>query len=458
MQNNQVVVNLLLAVTIAFSSVRCQLLDVPHLELDEQLLAGSVSGYESCKPSLNLSSFFERPSSKVSQDSSVHTGFRASFPIGDIDFPVIPKEVNSAVRFLSTFGSQLDPDLSNGDGTTEQAENIVRFRDNKVHIEGFNLTMLNVHLYARGEPRIGLGFNIKNTTLAGRFQYAGSILPVAVVSNMTGFYRMSIENIYLIISTNLTRKSGTLGEPVPLTTNGFKVNVTNMGYISITISHREDTTEQSPFMLWRLLQRVLQRTIKRIYYTFENSIRDSLEREGRKYIDCELSAVTPSFASSLDNLEQDVDFGRLISGQIQRSQLDKVNLPDFYHQQNVLGSLASVYFSNGTISGLSNVLLTGETRVKLQDEHLIVNSSIGWINLAPRYNWTLYLGSGNQSVEARGAPTAKGFVSFHIKGVSISLFERVLSSRPTNTNQLCNLGRLRRHDKQRFEARVACGG
>lgn len=377
-----------------------------------------------CKPSLNITALIRSNSRSANQeasDSSREDGeLKFSFPIGDIDLPIAPKEssMGSAMRLLSAIGNQFDP-TSTLDEAAENGspmDNTVRFRNNRLYIGGLNLTMLNIHLYTRGEPKFALGFNIRNTTLTGRFNYNGA-LPILSESSLAGFYRMSIDNVYIRMGSNLTRApvaSSTAAVGGLLRTSGFNVNITNLGYISIDISDTQDTSKATGNYLLKMLQRVLQRTIKRTYYTFENNIRDSLEREGRRSIDCELSGLSSALVSS----EQELDFARILRGEIERSQLDRVNLPDFIHQQNVLGTPASVYFTNGSISGLSNILLTGDTRVKLLEEHLRINSSVGWNNLRPHYNWTLFLGASTDAGKAGSSPSAKGFVAFNIKEVS----------------------------------------
>lgn len=428
---SQVLVSLALALPALLAVQSSQAVDSQPCEpeLPARVDPPNESRLSTCKPMLNISSFFQASSGAGSKQAgqAESAEIKFSFPVADMDLPIVAKDssMSSAFHLLSVIGSQLDLSSSDEPAQNEPPDNTIRFRNNRLYIGGLNLTMLNIHLYTKGEPKFALGFNIKNTTLTGRFNYNGA-LPILSESYLAGFYRMSIENIYLSMGSSLTRApvaSSLIDESAPaaglLRTSGFSVNITNLGYISIDISDTQDTAKPTANYLLKMLQRVLQRTIKRTYYTFEDNIRRSLEREARRSLDCELSGLSSALVSS----EQELDFGRILSGEIERSQLDRVNLPDFVHQQNVLGTPASVYFSNGSISGLSNIVLTGDTRVKLQDEHLLINSSVGWNNLVPRYNWTLFLGSSPDhdqlAAKAKGTPSASGFVLFNIKGVSM---------------------------------------
>lgn len=399
----------------------------------QQIDKDTLPSKGTCMPVFELQSYLQSASNSTKTPASIESAAKQtfSFAIGDIDLPIASKDgsINSAIKLLSSFNTHLDPTESDGGG--QEMENVVNFRQNHLKIQGLNLSMLNVHLYSDNDPKFGIGITIKNTTMTGNFAYSG---PLAFTeSRLAGFYRMSIENIYLVASSNLTKqrvfrfssskKSGTLSEEiVTLKTNDFKLNITNLGYISIDILDSKDATKPTTNYLLRMMQRVLQKTIKRTYYSFENYIKETLEREARHYIDCELTRFTPmlseaSTVESSSSANKLGDLARIINLEITKSQLDSVLLPNFDHQQSILGTQATIRFTNGSLSGLNHIHLTGETRIKLQEEHLFVNTSIGWSDLRPYYSWNLFLG-GNANSTSDRASTSRGFVAFNIKGVS----------------------------------------
>lgn len=345
-----------------------------------------------------------------------------TFAIPDIDVPVSPanSSLNSAIKFISAFDNPFGLDNGNSESSMES---VVKFRENQLNIVGLNLSMLNIHLFPNSDPKFGLGLIIKNTILTGQFSYNGPLL--LTDSKLAGFYRMSIDNIFLVVSSNLTKQQEIIPKRLikidqdrsaqsmfRLKSNDFKLNITNLGYINIEVFDSKDLSKPTTNYLLKLLQRVLQRTIKRTYYSFENYIRETLQVEGREFLDCELTR----FNHLLDNKgasSHQSDLARIISSEITRSQLSSVPLPNYEHQQNILGSLATVQFYNGLLSGLNNTKLNGETRIKLQDEHLFVNTSIGWSDLRPQYNWSLIIGNSPKT----SAPISKGVVAFNIKGI-----------------------------------------
>lgn len=413
-----------------------------------------------------------------------------SFQVADIDLPLLPAEgsFHSAMRLLSAFSSQFDhimpgdeqeaaaeaededEEEQDGDGepvrvggqaaaaAAAAAMNVVRFRENRLHLSGLNLSMLNVHLYAEGsDPKFGIGITIKNTTLDGRFSYKGPLAPLtssAGSNSLKGFYSMSIDSIYLLVSSNLTKVTinGSSPSALRLKTNEFKLNVTSLGYISIDIYDSKDlaavanrnssrpTAIRQPTSNYvlKMLQKVLQRTIKRTYLTFEHHIQRALELEGRRALDCELTRfddllrisndTTPQAAAAKANASVPIkqtqgDFARVIDREIVHSGFSRVELPNFEHQQSVLGSTARISFYNGSLSGLNTIKMIGETRIKLQEQHLIMNTSLGWLELRPYYSWNLTLGGGGSSATGNSstafrAPVSQGFVSFTIKDVS----------------------------------------
>lgn len=398
-----------------------------------------------CVPMLNFGFGINSTTSSSSNAASsniVGPNASYSFNINDIDLPIAQADssVNSAMKLLSTFTSQFDPfqlsDSLSNSGSEQIPDNVVRFKENNLFINGLNLSMLNIHLFTDNDSKFGLGITIKNTTMTGKFSYNG---PLAITeTKLAAYYRMSIDNIYIVASSNLTKQQNSLNNnqdelgdsdddnddamnQYNLVTNDFKLNITNLGYISIDIFDRKDSTKPTSNYLLRMLQRFLQKTIKRTYFTFENYIKKTLEKESKRLLDCELTRFTPLLDKSAKNNKN--DFTQIISGEINRLQLSTVTLPDFDHNQNVLGSSALVLFYNGSLSGLHNIQLNGETRIKLQNEqHLFVNTSIGWKDIKPYYNWELYLGStainnSRSSTSAHLNPTAKGHVSFTIKAI-----------------------------------------
>lgn len=403
---------------------------------------------QECKPMFNLDTNYEHDIEKLNSLNRTTTGINNSrlnfsLDIGDIDMPVAPPSgsINSAIKLLSSFNEQFEPESSQDTESAAAAadNNMVKFRDNNLKIDGLNLTMLNIHLYPNNDPKFGVGITIKNTTLSGKFSYKGPTLLTS--STLSGFYRMRIDNIFVVATSNLTKqkysmtpeKEASLSVIRQQRTNGYelvskdlRVNITNLGYISIDILDSANSSKQTSNYLLRMLQRVLQKSIKRTYYSFEGYIRDKLEEESRKVLDCELTRFKPLLANSTISSSQSEDFSRIISSEMSRLQYDHVILPDFDHHQSVLGRNATIQFYNGSLNGLSNIKLSGETRIKLQEEHLFVNTSIGWTNLKPYYNWSLFTGNNNNN--NTGSPTTttgsnvrtpmgKGFVSFDIKAV-----------------------------------------
>lgn len=419
---------------------------------DEQRFAATgatTRANNKCTPMFNLASHVQHARNLSSLSGAVEATTPVSqrnfsFGLPDITMPVSPPNgsINSALKFLGTFGSQLDASLDSADDIDETTalgdngeplENAVKFVKNSLHINGLNLTMLSVHLPTIGEPKFGFGLVIRNTTLSGRFSYNG---PLALTgSQLSGFYRMSIDSIYLAASSNLTkivylsannqqqqqqlagRQSGSPKALSSLVTNDFQVNISNMGHIDIGIYDSSDMSKASSNFLLRMLQRFLQKTIKRTYYTFEGFIKSALERESKIVVDCELTRLSLPLGDKphLFNSSYQHDLALMIGGEISSSQLDRVALPDFLHQQALIGTQARVQFYNGTLTGLDHLKFNEETRVKLQNQHLFVNSSVGWTDLNPYYSWNLTLGTSSKS------PMSRGFVSFKIKTVSSCL-------------------------------------
>lgn len=385
--------------------------DLPKYIDTESLTVGQSLGRE-CKPILNLSSYFNDADDDDNERATKLPSL--SWAINDIDMPIIQpvNPINSAFKLLSTFDSQFEPDSQEQE--QQQPENVVQFRENNLKVDGFNLTMLNIHLFPNSDPKFGIGITIKNTTLTGRFSYRGPML----LSNipMFGFYRMKVDNIFMVANSNLTKQKVVLpenatGREYKLVSDDLKVKITNLGYISIDILDSLEPNKPTSNYLLRMLQRVLQKSIKRTFYTFENYISKTVASESKHALDCELTRFTPLLANATSSSSQSEDFSRIVSGEIAKLQLDHVILPDFDYNQTVLGRGAKIQFFNGSISGLSNVKLSGETRLKLQDEHLFANTSIGWTDLKPFYNWNLFTGNSSK------IPTGKGFVSFAIKAV-----------------------------------------
>lgn len=434
-----------------------------------------------CVPMLDLPSYLNSNNSNASNRSQRSSFSSAnvslSFQIKDIEMPLqnqngdstIPGSsaaaANSALKLLSTFSSPLDAFGVDTEEDQPQNKLSIKFSENQLHLRGLNLSMLNVHLHENDsiDSKFSIGVIIKNTTLLGKFSYNGptSILSTGE-SKLEAYYRLSIDNIMLIASSNLTKQEGSInisrrterderiatGSRFSLVANDFKLNITNLGYINIDIfDHKNSMLKPTSNYILRILQRFLQKTIKRTYFTFENYIREVLERESKRALDCELTRFAPlldddgqHLAGSSPSSQQLISatgasqqggrdyrqsaLAKIISNEIERSQLNSVNLPDFDYQQTILGSSAKVVFFNGSLSGLSNIRLNGETKIKLQDDkHLYVNTSIGWFNLKPYYSWNLLLGSSatNSSNGGGGNSTkpalASGFVSFHIKEI-----------------------------------------
>lgn len=480
-----------------------------HLQQEIHHKEGGPRGM--CVPMLDLAPHLTN--SQQRQQSTFDPSATLTFDVGNILVPVAPTagSIHSAMKILSSFDSQLfsdaneeqesggnqrdQEDQESEDGGQEEGpvENVAKFRQNKLHIQGLNLTMLNIHLYTQSEPKFALGVSIRNTTISGRFVFNGPMLISGTDSKLVGQYRMSIENILATASANLTKilqtpsrssprldlksNAALVGQPTAppsggalnhaprrLVTNDFKMNITNLGYISIDILDARDPTKPTSSYLLKMLQRILQKTIKRTYYSFEDYIRRTLELEGRRFLDCELSRFSPLLGpvsptvqllqpqqSAGNHLapaqapalavagnstggailsasnQLDLDLARIINSEIANSNLSRVSLPNFEYQRSLFGANATIHFVNGSLSGLDHLRLNGETKIKLQNEHLLINASLGWHDLRPHYNWSLFLGSSNQPTpggDSTRAPTTKGFVAFNIKLVD---FDAVIS-------------------------------
>lgn len=327
-----------------------------------------------------------------------------SLAVGNIDMPIASAEssMHTALKLWSTIGTQLDggeSDADSGEIMDENpyaSENLVQFRKNRLTVQGLKVSMLNIHLLPNSEPRFSIGIQIKNTSMTGQFSYKGPV-------HLSSHYRLSIDNIYLIASSNLTKDSD---NNLKLRTSDLSMNITNVGYIAIEIVDANNKPTSN--YLLRILQRVLQKSIKKTYLTFETHIKRVLEQEARRAVDCEVGSYRMYESDGPANSN---DLARLIGREIKWSNLSTVVLPEFEHQNTILGTNATIQFYNGSLSGLENFRMDKETRIKLQDEHLLVNASCGWSELRPYYNWNLTLGGSKSTI-------SKGFVSFHIKSIN----------------------------------------
>lgn len=341
----------------------------------------------------------------------------------------------AAMKLLTSF-SDSDGDNGNGNIDDEQAmnghSNSICFVDNELGVKGLNLSMLSVHLYANSDPKCGLGINARNVTLTGRFIFNSQMLMTE--NSFTGYYRMQISDVYLTASSNLTKQqhenivlidtiqrrsssdvSSNAGQVkqaaekmqtlIPslkyynLVANNLHMNISNLGTILIEIYDTQDMSgPQTSNSYLRMLKRILQKSIKKTYYTFESDIRRTIEYEARKSIDCQLTKFSGMLETNSSYL---ADLARILGSEIRLANLNKVPLSNCSYQATLLGAKADIEFTNGTLQGLDNVRLPGETRIKLQDQHLLVNSSIGWYNLSASYDWTLKV-STNKEPMSRG--------------------------------------------------------
>lgn len=362
-----------------------------------------------CEPKLDMLAYV-RPQKQIKLPSAKSDEQRNfAFKIADIDMPIQPPNgtLKTALEIISSWGSVGDElSIVDSDEEDEQLSNVIQFRNNQLNIDGLNLSMLNVHLYTASEPKFALGVHIKNTRLTGEFAYYGPPIPWASFP-VSGYYRMSISDIMLVSSSNLT-KLNVRSKP-QIQTNNLVLNITNIGYIDIDLMDTANSTKSTSNTLLQMVRRLLLMTVKRTYYTFEGRIRETLEREGRRALDCELTRFSGSLDSNSRSIGQN-DLAKIIRAEIERSNIGSVPLPDYQHNQSILGSSATINFYNGTLKGLNNFYLDGETRIKLENSHLLVNTSVAWKDLNPYYNWNLTLGS-------RKTTTSKGFVSLDIKTV-----------------------------------------
>lgn len=421
---------------LTFLHVTChQDLDSKSLLLDEtvQEIEHQQTAAKKCIPMLNLASQFSPTASRNVTKSNEEQTPTSTFAVADMDLPITPPggSVNSAMRLLSVFDKQLvpggyeDPTTDDHSAAVDQL-NVVKFRQNKLHIQGLNLTMMNVHLYTQSEPRFALGVTIKNTSLSGQFSYNGPA--ILSDSTLSGYYRMSIDSILLTASSNLTKQ---MQEPsYRLVTNDFKMNISNLGYISLDIFDSQNPSRPTNNYWLKMLQRILQKTIKRTYYSVEHNIRQALEVEAKRFLDCELTRFTPILSNTTQannngSEQQWNELADIINSEILNSHLDQVSLPNFDYQRTILGTEASIFFTNGSLSGLDHIKLNNDTRIKLQNEHLLINASLGWSDLRPTYDWSLFVGANSSRQGAPNrTPMSRGFVAFNIKRVD---FDAVIS-------------------------------
>lgn len=322
------------------------------------------------------------------------------FPFGDMKIPLtLPNtNINSALNFISKISNTFEGLESN----FEDEKNMIQFTQNTIYFSGINITMIDMHIYEADEPKFMVGLNIANVSLVGRFHYYG---PLAMSElPLEGNYRMTIEDAHIVSSSNLTKRLNETGDP-ELKTNNFKLNITNMGFIDITIFDGVNAISPTSNPLFRIFQRLLQKTIKRTYYAFEEYIVRSLTHQSRESIDCELRHYSPI----LDNKNPigREDFQRILRLEVVRTNMSLVPIGDFQHTQTVLGTNATITFTNGTMSGLNEVHFNNDTRVKLEQKSIYIRSIIGWEGLAHHYNWELDVG-GRTGL-------AKGRVSFKTK-------------------------------------------
>lgn len=383
--------------------------------------------HKKCEPVFDLSSYLTSSKLTHATDQVSPPGQRRfSFEIGKVDMPLTPPNgsIKTVLQVLSSFGKYgLDIGLPFSSSETEAEEtptNLIQFRSNKLHIQGLNMTMLNVHLFGSSQPKFAIGVAVKNTTLTGRFTYHGPRLFYSS-EPISAYYRMSIADIMLVASSNLTKSIGNLGPK--LLTNDLRMNITNLGYVDIDILDSPESTSSTSDSMLQMVRRLLLMTVKTTYHTFESRIRDVLQRESRRALDCELTKLSPLIDKSSPSIGQN-DLAKIMRIGIEQSNFSSVPLPNYEHKQSVLGSTAVINFFNGSLHGLNNVNLDGETRIKLQDKHLYVNTSVVWSDLKPYYNWNLTFGNAR-------SPVSKGFVSFDIKTIDFdTVITRGLDGRP----------------------------
>lgn len=391
--------------------------DYAYEQVDDNDARVDEGSKRRCEPLLDLPTYLknQRPSSKRSNDSS--SGINFSFAFGNIEMPIAsPKGSLKAALDLVSSWSSLGDDISfSMDETDEEREtpsNVIQFRDNRLSLRGLNLTLLNINLFKSDEPKFAIGALIKDTTLRGSFNYIGPKL-MWTSTSISGFYRMSISDIMIVASSNLTKSNSDSGPQ--LKTNDFKLNITNIGYIDIDIMDEANSTITTSNSVLQLVRRMLLMTMKTTYFAFEGRIRETLERESRYAIDCELTRFSGHLDGSSKIIGQN-DLAKIIRNEIDKLNFTSVPIPDYQHKQSFLGTTATIDFFNGTLTGLNHIKLSGETKIKFQQKHLLVNTSVAWTDLSPRYNWSLSLGKGRQ--------VTKGFVSFNIKNID---FDTVIS-------------------------------
>lgn len=391
---------------------------------EANLSENSSSDYSSstgCTPMLNLPIKFDVQQANQSQVLS-----ELKFNIADLIMPLSNLGERTSFGAAMKLLSQFNIDESESESIDQNQEfNTIKFKNNELIVRGLNVSMFSVYLYTDSDPKCSLGILVKNTTLTGKFLYNGP-LTLSDVS-FVGYYKMQINDVYLTASTNFSKRIeenqiadsydmtsndskikqlNTTRPYYSLVANGLTMNISNLGYISIDIYDSPDfNAETTNNYILKILKRIMQRTIKRTYYMFESKIRHAMEIESRKSLDCQLSRFNSLLES---NSTYQKDLARIVNNEIEKSNLTIVTLPNYEHQQTILATNAKVYFTNGSLSGLNKMKFNGETRLKLQDQHLLVNSSIGWTDLDSSFDWTIYV-SDHQN------PSAKGRVSVHIK-------------------------------------------
>lgn len=339
-----------------------------------------------------------------------------SVDLKDVDIPVtMPVSTMDAALKL------LVPSSSNGADTTVQS---IKFTQNHLTMTGVNLRLLNMQLYKDSEPKCDLQFTIGNTTVNGRFSFSTQLMLIDL--HLEGRYTMQVDDIYVKAATKFAKETN--GSNVTaLKTKDLDLNITSMGRINLNLYHDvddEDIGSTDNSYWFKILNRVLHKTIKRTYYMFENEIKQSLEGASKKSLDEELAHFMPYLSY---NTSQQQDLVASVRQEMVRSKFVTNKLPDYYHSNRLLGLEAKINFTNGLLSEIDTLKLTGDSKIKIQDLHLLVNTSIGWSELVATYDWRLNIGF-------------RGKVKFSIKEVGSSFWLLIVSFHhlPICSNPICH--------------------
>lgn len=283
---------------------------------------------------------------------------------------------------------------------------LIKFTQNHLTMTGINLKLLTIQLYKENDPKCDVQFIVSNTTINGLFSFDTQVMLVDV--RLKGGYTMQINDVHVKASTKVTKEIDADNNSAPrLRTKDLDLNITSIGRINLNLYEDDDSDGDDNNYWFRLMNRVLHKTIKRTYYMFEKEIKRTLEEASRKTLNDELAQME-SYLSS--NTSQQQDLVASVRQEMIESNYVSTELPDYQYSNRLLGFETRINFTKGILSDIDTIKITGDSKMKIQDLHLLINTSVGWSELIATYDWRLNLG-------------IKGKVKFIIKEVGDSTLE-----------------------------------